>query len=128
MGGAAAGVKFYAAYPMSPSTGVLHWMAQNARDLGIMSMEDAVRSMTGLPAHEFGLKERGLVKPGYYADLVLFDPATVIDRADFQNPMQPAGGIDRVLVNGEPVWQAGAATGARPGRAIRLQETARGAG
>lgn len=99
-----------------------------ARDLGIVTMEDAVRSMTGLPAKEFGLADRGLVQPGYYADLVLFDPETVIDRADFQNPMQPAGGIDRVLVNGEPVWQAGQATGARPGRAIRLQETARGGG
>ncbi len=97
-----------------------------ARERGLISMEDAVRCMTGLPAAEFGVKERGLIRPGYHADLVLFDPETVIDRADFKRPDQPAGGIERVMVNGEPVWQSGVPTGARPGRAIRLQDTARG--
>ena len=99
-----------------------------ARDLGIFSLEEAVRRMTGLPAAEFGLKDRGTIAPGYFADLVLFDPATIVDRADFGSPKQPAAGIDQVLVNGEPVWRDGSTTGRRPGRAIRLQDTNRGAG
>ncbi|MBL27125.1 MAG: D-aminoacylase [Rhodospirillaceae bacterium] len=92
-----------------------------ARDLGLFSLEDAVRKMTGLPAAQFGLTDRGTIRPGAYADLVLFDPDTVIDRADWDHPTLPADGVDLVMVNGRAVWEAGAATGARPGRALRLQ-------
>jgi N-acyl-D-amino-acid deacylase len=100
-------------------------LGRYARDEGVLTLADAVRRMSGLPAAEFGLKQRGLVKPGFYADLVLFDPATVIDRATFEAPMTPAAGIDTVWVNGEAVWSQGQPTGAHPGRAIRRQETNR---
>lgn len=89
------------------------------RELNLMPLEEAVRRMTALPADTFGLKDRGRLKPGAWADLVLFDPATVIDRASFDNPIQLSAGIELVAVNGEIVWQDGAATGARPGRALR---------
>jgi N-acyl-D-amino-acid deacylase len=75
--------------------------------------------MTGLPAHRFGLAERGLVAPGYHADLTLFDPDAIIDTATFAQPMTPAAGIMSVWVSGVETWRDGAATGARAGRAIR---------
>jgi len=93
-----------------------------ARDLGLFSLEEAVRKMTSLPAAQFGLADRGRLRVGYKADLVLFDPAAVIDRASFENPKAAAAGIDLVLVNGRKVWRDGAHSGARPGRAIRLQD------
>lgn len=89
------------------------------RELNLMPLEEAVRRMTSLPADTFGLADRGRLAPGAWADLVLFDPATVIDRASFDNPIQASAGIALVAVNGEIVWQDGAATGARPGRALR---------
>ena len=97
-----------------------------AREEGVLSLADAVRRMTGLPAAEFGLKDRGLLRPGAFADLVLFDPETVADRATFDEPLRTAAGIEAVFVNGEAVWTDGAATGARPGRAMRRAETNRG--
>ena len=90
-----------------------------ARELGLFSLEEAVRKMTSLPARQFGLTDRGVVREGAYADLVLFDPDTVLDRASFERPIQAADGIDTVIVNGRVVWQGGASTGARPGRALR---------
>jgi len=92
-----------------------------ARDVGLFSLAEAVHRMTGLPAAEFGLVDRGAVAPGNWADLTLFDPATIIDRATFADPIRPAAGIVQVLVNGEPIWRDGAATGARPGRVLRRQ-------
>jgi len=98
-----------------------------ARNLGLLPLEQAVHKMTGLPAAEFGLKDRGLLRPGAHADLVLFDPAKVLDTATFDSPKQPATGIVAVLVNGEAIWSNGASTGARPGRALRRQtDTTRG--
>jgi len=93
-----------------------------ARDEGLFSLEEAVRKMTSLPAARFGLKDRGVLREGAYADLVLFDPDSIIDKADFDHPTTPSAGIEQVWVNGRPVWRDGAATGERPGRAIRLQE------
>jgi N-acyl-D-amino-acid deacylase len=90
-----------------------------ARDVGLFSLETAVHKMTGLSAERFGLADRGVIREGAYADLTLFDPATIIDRATFENPAQPAAGIEMVMVNGEPVLDAGRPTGARPGRALR---------
>ncbi|MBI3516386.1 MAG: D-aminoacylase [Proteobacteria bacterium] len=90
-----------------------------ARDLQLFPLHEAVHKMTGLTAGYFGLRDRGVLRVGAFADVVLFDPATVIDRATFQAPTQPAAGIELVLVNGKPVWRDGAATGARPGRALR---------
>lgn len=89
------------------------------RELNLMPLEEAVRRMTSLPADTFGLQDRGRLVPGAWADLVLFDPATVIDRASFDNPIRTSAGIELVAVNGEIVWQDGGGTGARPGRALR---------
>jgi N-acyl-D-amino-acid deacylase len=89
------------------------------RERGIFTLAEAVRRMTGLSAERFGLADRGRLRPGAYADLVLFDPAAIADRATFEQPQQPAQGIELVLVNGQPVMRAGQATGARPGRVLR---------
>ncbi len=90
-----------------------------SRDIGLMPLEEAVRRMTGVPADVFGLKDRGYLREGAFADLVIFDPETVIDRANFDTPMEPAGGVDAVMTNGAFVWRSGSATGAKPGRALR---------
>ena len=95
-----------------------------SRELGLLSLEDAVYRMSGKPAEVFGLKGYGEIREGYFANIVIFDPKTVIDKADFENPMQASIGIDSVFVNGRVVWQDGAATDARPGRAIRRQNNA----
>jgi N-acyl-D-amino-acid deacylase len=93
-----------------------------ARDIGLFPLHRAVHKMTGLTAANFGLRDRGVLRVGAFADLVLFDPATVIDRATFEQPTRPAAGIDMVFVNGRPVWRDGAATGERPGRALKRAE------
>jgi N-acyl-D-amino-acid deacylase len=92
-----------------------------ARDVGLFSLEEAVRKMTSLTAAAFGIKERGVIAEGNFADLVLFDPNTIIDSATFENPAEPAAGIMQVFVNGARVWQSGMATGARPGLGLRRQ-------
>ncbi|MFK7965631.1 MAG: amidohydrolase family protein [Burkholderiaceae bacterium] len=89
-----------------------------SRDLGLFSLQEAVRKMTSLPANRFGMTDRGLLQVGAFADVVLFDPAVIIDSATFEQPAQPAAGIETVLVNGRRVWDAGSATGARPGRVL----------
>jgi N-acyl-D-amino-acid deacylase len=88
------------------------------RELGLLSLEDAVRKMTGLTAGRFGLVDRGVLRMGGFADLVLFAPDTVIDRATFEAPKQAAAGIALVMVNGEVAYRDGAATGAAPGRML----------
>ncbi|MGH7115338.1 MAG: N-acyl-D-amino-acid deacylase family protein [Stellaceae bacterium] len=92
------------------------------RDLGLFGLEEAVRKMTGLPAARFGLGGRGRIAAGAYADITVFDAATVIDRATFEEPTTPAAGIEHVFVNGRPVWAEGKPTGDRPGRALRRQQ------
>jgi N-acyl-D-amino-acid deacylase len=92
------------------------------RDVKLFSLEEAVRKMTSLPAACFGLKDRGILKSGNYADLVIFDPDTITDSATFDQPVRPARGIEQVLVNGRIVWKDGEHTGNRPGRVLRLQE------
>jgi N-acyl-D-amino-acid deacylase len=92
------------------------------RDLGLFELEEAVRKMTGLPAARFGLSGRGLIAAGACADITVFDPATVIDRATFEEPTTPAAGIEHVFVNGRLVWTHGRTTGERPGRALRRQQ------
>lgn len=85
---------------------------------GILSWEEAVRRVTGLAAQKFGLEGRGRLAPGYFADLVLFDPAQIQDAATFENPQQPPVGIKKVWVNGVLVVENGAHTGALPGRVL----------
>ena len=90
-----------------------------ARDLGLFSLEVAVHKMTGLTAANFGLIDRGVIREGAYADLVLFDPATVRDAADFTTPSTPAEGISETWVNGQSAYVYGAgATDARAGRLV----------
>ena len=90
-----------------------------AREQKLFTLEEAVRRMTGLPAQRFGFIDRGRLAEGAHADLVLFDPATVKDRATFADPKQPAAGIATVFVNGRAVWREGQPTGARPGRVLK---------
>ena len=96
-----------------------------ARELGLFTMEEAVRRMTSLPAARFGLAGRGVVEAGGFADIVVFDPAAVAERATFEEPVQPSRGIELVMVNGEVVWRQGAATGHRPGRILASQAAER---
>ncbi|MDP3519672.1 MAG: D-aminoacylase [Hydrogenophaga sp.] len=88
------------------------------RVLGLFPMETAVHKMTGLTAQNFGLRDRGVLREGAYADLTLFDPDTVGEAATYEHPMAPAHGIDTVIVNGVVVWRNGQGTGARPGRVL----------
>jgi N-acyl-D-amino-acid deacylase len=92
------------------------------RELSLFGLEEAVRRMTGLSASRFGLTGRGILAAGAYADITVFDPETVIDRATFESPAVPAAGIEHVFVNGRPVWSEGKPTGERPGRALRRQQ------
>jgi N-acyl-D-amino-acid deacylase len=83
-----------------------------------LTLPEAVRKMTALPAQRLGWKDRGVLRDGAYADLVLFNPQTVIDRATFAEPTVLPEGIEKVFVNGELVWSEGKATGTRPGRVL----------
>lgn len=93
-----------------------------SRDLKLFPLEDAVRRMTSYSAQRFRLTRRGEVKPGFYADICMFDPSTVIDTATFEKPISPAKGIDLVLCNGQIVWRDGKPGGGRSGRALRRQD------
>jgi N-acyl-D-amino-acid deacylase len=89
-----------------------------ARGLGLFPLETAVYKMTGLTARTFGLNDRGVLKPGAYADITVFDAGNVEDEATFARSIRPARGIDTVIVNGRIVWREGRASGARPGRVL----------
>jgi N-acyl-D-aspartate/D-glutamate deacylase len=89
------------------------------RERRLLSLEDAVRKMTSLNAAKIGAGERGLVRAGCFADLTVFDPARVIDRATYLEPFQYAEGIEHVIVNGIVVLERGRHSGARPGRVLR---------
>src|SRR5579884_798104 len=93
------------------------------RELGLFPLEEAVRKMTGLSAARFGLAGRGAVAEGAFADITVFDPETVVDRATFAEPTLPAAGIEHVFVNGRPVWTEGKNTDERSGRALRRAGT-----
>jgi N-acyl-D-amino-acid deacylase len=85
-----------------------------------LTLPEAIRKMTSLPAHRLNWKDRGILREGAFADLVLFNPETVIDRATFSDPFALPTGIEKVFVNGTLVWSSNKATGARPGRALGL--------
>jgi len=90
-----------------------------SRGLGLFPLETAVYKMTGLTAKTFGLKDRGEVREGAYADLCMFDAGTVDETATFAKSIRPAKGIDIVIANGAITWREGKPTGARPGRVLR---------
>ena len=93
-----------------------------SRELGLFGLEEAVRRMTGLSAARFGLTGRGVLAAGAYADITVFDPDTVADRASFEAPTTPAAGIEHVFVNGRRIWGEGKPTGERPGRVLRRRQ------
>lgn len=93
-------------------------LGRHARESGLMRLETAIHKMTGLTAAHLGLKDRGLIRPGYLADLVLFDPARVIDRATLEDSHALSDGIIGVWVNGNQVYDEGRSTGVRPGRLV----------
>ncbi|MCE3284425.1 MAG: aminoacylase [Steroidobacteraceae bacterium] len=94
-------------------------LGKYVRDEGIMSLAEAIRRLTGLPAANWKLRDRGCLREQCFADLVVFDPATITDHATFAQPKQYATGVAHVLVNGRLVIRAGEHTGAKPGRVVR---------
>jgi len=93
-------------------------LGKYVREEKLISLSDAVRRLSGLPATNLGLDRRGFIKEGMFADLVVFDPATIADRATFAQPHQYAAGVKHVFVNGQQVLKDGEHTGATPGRAL----------
>jgi dihydroorotase/N-acyl-D-amino-acid deacylase len=89
------------------------------REDKLLALEEAIRKMTSLAAQKLRLADRGVLKAGMWADVVVFDPATITDKSTFAQPNQLAEGMDYVLVNGVPVIAGGKATNARPGRVLR---------
>lgn len=96
-------------------------LGRYVREQHWLTLSEAVRKMTSLPAQRFKLKDRGLLRAGMKADLVVFDPNTIIDRATFQDPQLTSEGVKHVFVNGTEVWSDNRATGDHPGRALRYQ-------
>ena len=95
-------------------------LGQYVREQRWLTLPEAIRKMTSFPARRFKLNDRGLIRRGYKADLVVFDPDKIIDRATFTEPQLTAEGVKRVFVNGVEVWADGRATGDRPGKALRI--------
>ena len=105
--------------PHPPRCGELFRSSANTAAMSLFPLETAVYKMTGLTAKTFGLKDRGVLKEGAYADITVFDAGTVNDAATFAKPLQAAKGIDTVIVNGAVVWKDGKPGGNRPGRVLR---------
>lgn len=106
--------RYYGSYPRV--------LGRYVRETKALTWEDAIRKMTGLPASTIGMVDRGFLAPGMAADVTVFDPSTVIDRATFENPMLPSEGIRHVLVNGRVALRDGKATGEHAGMALRRSE------
>jgi N-acyl-D-amino-acid deacylase len=92
------------------------------RERGVISLPDAVRKMTSLAADNVGIRDRGRLSEGLAADLILFDPARIMDRSTTTDPFATAGGIEAMWVNGVEVYRAGKVTGARPGKVLRRRD------
>jgi N-acyl-D-amino-acid deacylase len=89
------------------------------RESPVITLEDAVRKMTSLPAAKHRIRDRGLLRAGAFADIVIFDPATIADVATYAEPRQYPAGIDYVIVNGKVAAERGSQTSARAGRMLR---------
>lgn len=94
-------------------------LGKYCREEKLLTLEEAIRKITSLPASNLGLKKRGLLTVGNFADVVVFDPSTIRDKATFDEPHQYAEGVRHVWVNGVQVLQDGEHTGAKPGRCVR---------
>ena len=95
------------------------FLGRYVRDQRVMPLEEAIRKITSMPAQREHLANRGLIKTGFYADVTVFDPATIIDRATYENPAQLSEGVDYVFVNGQLEYDHGKLTPAKAGRALR---------
>ena len=93
-------------------------LGRYVREEGVLSLEKAIHKMTSLPAARLGLEDRGILRPGAIADVVVFDPTAITDLATFAQPHQYATGVEHVFVAGEAVLLDGEVTGARPGHAL----------
>ncbi len=102
-------------------------LGRYTREKKLFSLEEAVHKLSGYPAERFGLTRRGILREGYYADVVIFEADTIRDKATYENPHQYADGVEHVLVNGVPIIQAGQAvkklSKPLPGRALRFKES-----
>jgi N-acyl-D-amino-acid deacylase len=98
---------------------VARLLGHYVRDEKAATLPDAIRRLTSLPATNLAIKQRGSLKPGYYADVVVFDPVTIRDNATFAKPQQLATGVKDVFINGIQVLKDGKHTGAKPGRSVR---------
>lgn len=98
---------------------VARFLGHYVRERGLMTLEEGIHRMTGLPAANWKLRDRGCLQPGCFADIVVFDPATIIDHATYAEPRQFATGVADVFVNGVQVLRDGEHTGATPGRVVR---------
>jgi len=98
---------------------VARLLARYVREEKLISLEEAIRRLTSLPASNLKIERRGLLKPGYFADVVVFDPAKIQDHATYENPHQYSTGVLHVFVNGAQVLRSGEHTGATPGRVVR---------
>jgi N-acyl-D-amino-acid deacylase len=95
------------------------YLGHYIRERGVLSLEEGIRRITSLAAQQAGIDDRGLIRVGSHADLILFDPDRVSDQATYQQPHLPSSGIDKVWVNGELVLDGGRVTGNRPGMPVR---------
>ena len=94
-------------------------LGKYVREEGVIALEEAVRKLTSFPAGNLGISDRGLLDEGYFADVVVFDPDEIGDRATYEDPHQYSVGMVYVFVNGTPVLDGGEHTGATPGRVVR---------
>ena len=97
----------------------LRLLGRYVREQRVISLEEAIRKGTGAVAQRLTLRDRGMLTEGSYADVIVFDPTTVIDRATFEQPGQLSVGIEQVFVNGKAVISDGKHTNAKPGKALR---------
>lgn len=97
-------------------------LGRYVREMGVLRESEAVKKMTSLPADRLGLKDRGRIAPGHYADVVVYDPATIADNATFDDSHHFSSGIETTLVNGRVAWERDAATGSLPGRVLRKNQ------
>ena len=103
--------RYYGCYPRI--------LGRYVREDGVLSLENAIYKMSGFPADRLGLRDRGRIAEGLAADIVVFDPDTVIDHATFDEPQQLSTGVTHLYVNGQAVVSDGAHTGATPGKVLR---------